>query len=295
MYQKASQLVNNCRFEFQTHNWIHHRTNLRCNFSPMSISDVDGRCTVQKDGEQTSLTTGLFHALWFAVLAHSELVCYCMVFLHQVKSASILSLPLPVMVFLWGSLSVPRPSKFFWVTIIGYTEVSQNWPYNKFSLIIYFPADGGYCQVLVPVWVSSMEPACYTLQPAFLGPKNHGGWEKGDVRSLWPDALACCFLPQVISQIAVLSHIANCWLFPTDSCWNHLVCGENVTTVSLMSWRRPSTARAAPLRGSSLQDLPSSPLSRTRTSVRCPQPPQKDAALPWLTGSSKRQPTCQRR
>ncbi|KAF4525370.1 hypothetical protein B566_EDAN014808, partial [Ephemera danica] len=70
-----------------------------------------------------SLTAGLLHAAWFAVLAHSELVCYCMVFLHQVKSASILSLPLPIMVFLWGSLSVPRPSKFFWVTIIGYTEM----------------------------------------------------------------------------------------------------------------------------------------------------------------------------
>ncbi|XP_059490786.1 piezo-type mechanosensitive ion channel component-like isoform X3 [Neocloeon triangulifer] len=92
--------------------------------SPISISDIDGRGTAfQKDGEPISLTTGLFHALWFAVLAHSELVCYGMVFLHQVKSASILSLPLPLMVFLWGSLSVPRPSKFFWVTIIGYTEM----------------------------------------------------------------------------------------------------------------------------------------------------------------------------
>ncbi|CAB3377428.1 Hypothetical predicted protein [Cloeon dipterum] len=91
---------------------------------PISISDIDGRGTAfQKDGEPTSLTTALFHALWFAVLAHSELVCYGMVFLHQVKSASILSLPLPLMVFLWGSLSVPRPSKVFWVTIIGYTEL----------------------------------------------------------------------------------------------------------------------------------------------------------------------------
>ncbi|KAG8265542.1 hypothetical protein J6590_092581 [Homalodisca vitripennis] len=62
-------------------------------------------------------------ALWYAVISHSELVCYFMVFIHQMKSATLLSLPLPLMVFLWGTLTVPRPSKLFWVTIIAYTEV----------------------------------------------------------------------------------------------------------------------------------------------------------------------------
>ncbi|XP_046404278.1 piezo-type mechanosensitive ion channel component isoform X3 [Ischnura elegans] len=65
----------------------------------------------------------LLLALWYAIISHSELVCYFTVFLHQIKSASLLSIPLPLMVFLWGTLSVPRPSKTFWVTIIAYTEV----------------------------------------------------------------------------------------------------------------------------------------------------------------------------
>ncbi|XP_049832005.1 piezo-type mechanosensitive ion channel component isoform X1 [Schistocerca gregaria] len=65
----------------------------------------------------------LFLALWFAIISHSELVCYFVVFLQQVKSPTILSLPLPLMVFLWGTLSVPRPTKTFWVTLIAYTEV----------------------------------------------------------------------------------------------------------------------------------------------------------------------------
>lgn len=63
-------------------------------------------------------------SIWFGVLAHSTFLCYFMVFLHQIKNASILSTPLPLMVFMWGSLTIPRPSKTFWITLIAYIEVS---------------------------------------------------------------------------------------------------------------------------------------------------------------------------
>ncbi|XP_063617457.1 piezo-type mechanosensitive ion channel component isoform X4 [Cydia splendana] len=65
----------------------------------------------------------LTYALWFAVLAHTDIVCYIMVFINQIQSATILSIPLPLMVFLWGTLTIPRPTKTFWVTLIAYTEV----------------------------------------------------------------------------------------------------------------------------------------------------------------------------
>lgn len=64
-------------------------------------------------------------SIWFGILAHSTFLCYFMVFLHQIKNASILSTPLPLMVFLWGSLTIPRPSKTFWITLIAYIEVSK--------------------------------------------------------------------------------------------------------------------------------------------------------------------------
>ncbi|XP_041980305.1 piezo-type mechanosensitive ion channel component isoform X3 [Aricia agestis] len=65
----------------------------------------------------------LLYALWYAILAHTDIVCYLMVFINQIQSATILSIPLPLMVFLWGTLSIPRPTKTFWVTLIAYTEV----------------------------------------------------------------------------------------------------------------------------------------------------------------------------
>lgn len=50
-------------------------------------------------------------------------MCYLVIVLNHMVSASCLTLVLPVLVFLWATLSVPRPSKTFWMTAIVYTEV----------------------------------------------------------------------------------------------------------------------------------------------------------------------------
>lgn len=64
----------------------------------------------------------LFRSLFYTIVSQSEIVCYAMVILNQLINASMLSLPLPIMVFLWGCMSVPRPSKTFWISLITYTE-----------------------------------------------------------------------------------------------------------------------------------------------------------------------------
>ncbi|XP_032683429.1 piezo-type mechanosensitive ion channel component isoform X2 [Odontomachus brunneus] len=84
-----------------------------CDEEMRELSEVDQPPIIQ-----------LAASIWFAILAHSNLLCYFMVFLHQIMHASVLSTPLPLMVFLWGSLTIPRPSKTFWVTLIAYIEAT---------------------------------------------------------------------------------------------------------------------------------------------------------------------------
>ncbi|NWR56171.1 PIEZ1 protein, partial [Bucorvus abyssinicus] len=57
------------------------------------------------------------------VTAHSELFCYFIIILNNMVTASVISLFLPILVFLWAMLSIPRPSKRFWMTAIIFTEV----------------------------------------------------------------------------------------------------------------------------------------------------------------------------
>lgn len=89
--------------------------------SPLQIEEMEQDRELSAADQPPIIRLAL--AIWYAVISHSELVCYFMIFVHQMKSATLLSLPLPLMVFLWGTLTVPRPSKLFWVTIIAYTEV----------------------------------------------------------------------------------------------------------------------------------------------------------------------------
>ncbi|XP_072802892.1 piezo-type mechanosensitive ion channel component 1 isoform X1 [Vicugna pacos] len=66
----------------------------------------------------------LLRAGYQCLAAHSELLCYFIIVLNHMVTASAASLVLPVLVFLWAMLSIPRPSKRFWMTAIVFTEVT---------------------------------------------------------------------------------------------------------------------------------------------------------------------------
>ncbi|XP_063169125.1 LOW QUALITY PROTEIN: piezo-type mechanosensitive ion channel component 1 [Candoia aspera] len=65
----------------------------------------------------------LLLACYHLVAGHSDLLCYFIIVLNNMVTASVISIVLPILVFLWAMLSIPRPSKCFWMTAIVFTEV----------------------------------------------------------------------------------------------------------------------------------------------------------------------------
>lgn len=53
-----------------------------------------------------------------------EQLCYIVMVLNHLTSATLFSMVYPFLIFLWGMLSVPRPSKLFWTVTITYTMVN---------------------------------------------------------------------------------------------------------------------------------------------------------------------------
>ncbi|XP_072296798.1 piezo-type mechanosensitive ion channel component 2 [Eucyclogobius newberryi] len=68
------------------------------------------------------LVLQLCYALYNMLVAHSEMVCFLVIIINHMVSASCITLVLPITIFLWAMLSVPRPSKRYWMTAIVYTE-----------------------------------------------------------------------------------------------------------------------------------------------------------------------------
>lgn len=64
----------------------------------------------------------LIKVMFYFLFSHTDLMVYLVVFLNQISSASVLALPMSLFVFLWGTLTFPRPSKTFWILLIAYTQ-----------------------------------------------------------------------------------------------------------------------------------------------------------------------------
>ena len=63
----------------------------------------------------------LLQALYQATLANTEYICYLLIVINVMVNGSILSLVYAALMFLWGLMSIPWPTKRFWLTLTFYT------------------------------------------------------------------------------------------------------------------------------------------------------------------------------
>lgn len=63
----------------------------------------------------------LFDSLFYFTMSRSELLCYSAMVINHLTTGAILSMLLPLSIFLWAMLS-SRPSRKYWITVITYTE-----------------------------------------------------------------------------------------------------------------------------------------------------------------------------
>jgi hypothetical protein len=73
------------------------------------------------DLNQRSIFYRLFDSIFYFIMSRSELLCYSAMILNHLTSGGLLSLPLPLSIFLWAMLS-SRPSRNYWITVLTYTE-----------------------------------------------------------------------------------------------------------------------------------------------------------------------------
>lgn len=72
--------------------------------------------------EERNVFARFMTALGNCFSAHTDVMCFFLAVLAHGICAGIITLPLPALVFFWGTLASPRPSKMFWVVMIAYTE-----------------------------------------------------------------------------------------------------------------------------------------------------------------------------
>ena len=93
-------------------------------YDTWSVQTIDVDETDASDWRHTHMRLARFTvAFFYALLAHTDIICYMLMILNHMGYASLLSMPLPFLVFLWGMLSIPRPTKNFWIATITYVQV----------------------------------------------------------------------------------------------------------------------------------------------------------------------------
>ncbi|KAM3726353.1 Piezo-type mechanosensitive ion channel component [Dirofilaria immitis] len=110
----ASRSVLDVRHEF-------NQQNLCCITSEKDIERLESE--VENRWQQWNVFSRFLTAVGYCIAAHTDVICYLLAIINHARCAGIISLPLPLLIFFWGSLTNPRPTEIFWIIMITYTEL----------------------------------------------------------------------------------------------------------------------------------------------------------------------------
>jgi hypothetical protein len=94
------------------------------------LQDKNDRMTILAAADEVDFSINsqnrfnkFFVSILYFMLSQTDKICYFFMILNNLQSASLLSVPLPISIFLWAMLCIPRPTKTYWITCISYIEV----------------------------------------------------------------------------------------------------------------------------------------------------------------------------
>ncbi|OZC09943.1 hypothetical protein X798_03049 [Onchocerca flexuosa] len=98
-----------------------NQQNLCCVTSEKDIERLENE--VENRWQQRNVFLRFLTAAGYCIAAHTDVICYLLAIINHARCAGIISLPLPLLIFFWGSLTNPRPTERFWIIMITYTEL----------------------------------------------------------------------------------------------------------------------------------------------------------------------------
>ena len=110
----------------------------------------------EKAKEYSARPKRFFVAFLYAFLAHSEYIAYFLIILNVILNGSIISLVYVFLLFLWGLLCIPWPSKLFWLTMIFYA---------MFALLVKY----AFQFYDIPYWRNTFSASSGLYPPRIIG------------------------------------------------------------------------------------------------------------------------------
>jgi len=121
LQQEMSQELYDCNISMKDFREHWEGRSMHLVFSESDVERLEDEAAAK--GLERHLAARFITAVGNCIAAHTDVLAYVIACIAHARCAGLITLPLPALIFFWGTLASPRPSKNFWITLITYTEL----------------------------------------------------------------------------------------------------------------------------------------------------------------------------